>query len=106
MLYRLVQSERQTEDVWRSFQRQHYQHFGKTLRNTEEPLALTRSEFAWQWSRSGEPERLSPHDFVEDRLAWLVRNALEREHISLGRAAEILGLAREEMRSRTAQWAT
>ncbi len=106
VLYRLVQSQRQSADVWRSFQRQHYQHFGKTLRNTEEPLALARSEFAWQWSRSGEPERLSPHDFVEDRLAWLVRNALEREHISLGRAAEILGLAREEMRQRTAQWAT
>ena len=106
VLYRLVQSERQTADVWRSFQRQHYQHFSKTLRNTEEPLALARSEFAWQWSRSGEPERLSPHDFVEDRLAWLVRNALEREHISLGRAAEILGLAREQMRQRTAQWAT
>ena len=106
VLYRLVQSERQTADVWGAFQRQHYQHFGKTLRNTEEPLALARSEFAWQWSRSGEPERLSPHDFVEDRLAWLVRNALEREHISLGRAAEILGLAREEMRKRTAQWAT
>ena len=106
VLYRLVQSERQTADVWRAFQRQHYQHSGKTLRNTEEPLALARSEFAWQWSRSGEPERLSPHDFVEDRLAWLVRNALERQHISLGRAAEILGLAREEMRKRTAQWAT
>ena len=106
VLYRLVQSERQTADVWRAFQRQHNQHFGKTLRNTEEPLALTRSEFAWQWNRSGEPERLSTHDFVEDRLAWLVRNALERQHISLGRAAEILGLAREEMRKRTAQWAT
>ena len=106
VLYRLVQSERQTADVWGAFQRQHYQHSGKTLRNTEEPLALARSEFAWQWSRSGEPERLSPHDFVEDRLAWLVRNALERQHISLGRAAEILGLAREEMRKRTAQWAT
>ena len=106
VLFRLVQSQRQTADVWRSFQRQHYQHFGKTLSHSDEPLALTRSEFAWQWSRSGEPERLSPHDFVEDRLAWLVRNALEREHISLGRAAEILGLAREEMRKRTAQWAT
>ena len=105
VLYRLVQSGRQTADVWRSFQRQHYQHFGKTLRNTEEPFALTSGEFAWHWSSSGEPERLSPHDFVEDRLAWLVRNALEREHISLGRAAEILRLTREEMRKRTAQWA-
>lgn len=106
VLYRLVQSERQTADVWRAFQRQHHQHYGNTLRNTEEPFALTRSEFAWQWRRSGEPERLSSHDFVEDRLAWLVRKAVEREHISVGRAAEILGLSREEMRKRTAQWVT
>ena len=106
VLYRLVQSERQTADVWRAFQRQHHQQFGNTLRNTEEPFALTRSEFAWQWRRSGEPERLSSHDFVEDRLAWLVRKAVEREHISVGRAAEILGLSRDEMRKRTAQWVT
>lgn len=106
VLYRLVQSERHTTDVWRAFQRQHHQQFGHTLRNTEEPFALTGSEFAWQWRRSGEPERLSSHDFVEDRLAWLVRTAIEREHISVGRAAEILGLSHAEMRTRTAQWVT
>jgi predicted HTH domain antitoxin len=35
----------------------------------------------------------------------LVRQALEQEHISLGRAAEILGLSREEMRRYAREWA-
>jgi predicted HTH domain antitoxin len=34
-----------------------------------------------------------------------VRQALEREHISLGRAAEILGITREEMRKQAREWA-
>ena len=105
VLYRLVESERETKDVWRAFQGQHRGHFGKTLRKTEEPKALEKSEFAWNWSRAGEPEGLSQHDFVEDRLSRLVRQALEREHISLGRAAEILGITREEMRKQAREWA-
>ena len=105
VLYRLVESKRETSQVWRAFQGQHRGHFGKTLRKTEEPKGLEKSEFAWNWSRAGEPEGLSQHDFVEDRLARLVRQALEQEHISLGRAAEILGLTREEMRKQAREWA-
>ncbi len=104
VLYRLVESGRETSDVWRAFQLQHRSRFGKTLRKTQEPRALDRSEFTWNWSRSGEPDGLSRHDFVEDRLSRLVRQALEREHISLGRAAEILGLTREEMRKQGREW--
>lgn len=104
VLYRLVESSRETSDIWRTFQRQHRSYFGKTLRRTEEPEALKRSEFAWNWSRSGEPEGLSRHDFVENRLSRLVRQALEQEHISLGRAAEILRLPREEMRKQAREW--
>ena len=104
MLYRLVESERESSDIWRAFQLQHRGYFGKTLRRTDEPEALKRSEFAWNWSRSGEPEGLSRHDFVEDRLSRLVRQALEQEHISLGRAAEILGRTREEMRRQAREW--
>lgn len=104
VLYRLVESSRETSDIWRTFQRQHRSYFGKTLRKTEEPEALKRSEFAWNWSRSGEPEGLSRHDFVENRLSRLVRQALEQEHISLGRAAEILRLPREEMRKQAREW--
>jgi len=105
VLYRLVESGRETSQVWRAFQGQHRAHFGKTLRKAEEPKALEKSEFAWNWSRAGEPEGLSQHDFVDDRLSRLVRQALEQELISLGRAAEILGLTREEMRKQAREWA-
>jgi Zn-dependent peptidase ImmA (M78 family)/transcriptional regulator with XRE-family HTH domain len=98
VLYRLVESGRETADVLRAFQGQHRGHFGKTLRRTDEPDALGAGEFAWNWSRSGEPASLTRHDFVEDRLSRLVRQALEGRRISLGRAAEILGVSREAMR--------
>ena len=61
---------------------------------------------AWKWRRSGEPAGLSEHDFVEDRLSRLVRRALEAERISLGRAAEILGVTRDEMRKQAREWVT
>ena len=105
VLYRLVESGRRSSDVWGEFQRQHLRRFGDTLRKTDEPAALAESEFAWQWGRSGEPDRLSPHDFVEDRLSRLVRRALRNGHISLGRGAEVLGLSREQMRQRVREWA-
>ena len=105
VLYRLVESGRETSDVWRTLQRQHRDRFGKTLRKTDEPEALEKSEFAWNWSRSGEPAGLAPHDFVDNRLSRLVRRALEQESISLGRAAEILRLPRDEMRAQAREWA-
>ena len=106
VLYRLVESGREESDVWRTFQRQHRTYFGKTLRKTDEPKALRKSEFAWNWNRSGEPDGLSKHDFVEDRLSRLVRLALEDGHISLGRAAEILEISREDMREQARGWAS
>ena len=106
VLYRLVESGRETSDVWRAFQGQHRGYFGKTLRKADEPVALETSEFAWNWSRSGEPASLTRHDFVEDRLSRLVRQALERGRISLGRAAEIQGITREAMRKQARDWAS
>ena len=105
VLYRLVQSGRETKRVWAAFQSQHKAYFGKTLRRTDEPRALNKSEFAWNWQRSGEPAGLTRHDFMEDRLHRLVRLAVEQERISLGRAAEILGRDREDMRRLAAEWA-
>ena len=104
VLYRLVASERATNEVWSTFQHQHRRDFGSTLRKADEPAALKESEFAWHWGRSGEPDRLSEHDFVEDRLSSLVRRALQEGRISLGRGAEILGLSREQMRQRVGEW--
>ena len=54
----------------------------------------------------GEACRALRHDFIHDRLSGLVRQALEEERISQGRAAEILGLGREEMRQRAREWAS
>ena len=105
VLHRLAASEREAPGVWRVFQRQHREQFGKTLRKTDEAEPLRKSEFAWSWRRSGEPAGLSRHDFVEDRLARLVRRAVEERRVSLGRAAEILGLTREEMRRQARAWA-
>ena len=104
VLYRLTQAHGYPSDIWRTFQRQHRAHFGKTLRKADEPAAHQRSEFAWNWRRSGEPEGLSPHDFVEDRLCGLVRTAVEKGRISLGRAAEIFGIPRDEMRAQAREW--
>ena len=106
VLYRLVESGRETSDVWRAFQGQHRGHFGKTLRKADEPVALETSEFAWNWSRSGEPASLTQHDFIEDRLSRLVRQALEGRRISLGRAAEILGVSRQAMRKQAREWSS
>ena len=105
VLRRLVETGRETSEVWAAFQRQHRERFGKTLRKIEEPEALQKSEFAWDWRRSGEPAGLCEHDFVEDRLSRLVRQAVEEDRISLGRAAEILELTRDEMRRQARQWA-
>ena len=53
-----------------------------------------------------ETVRFRPQSQIqEDRLLRLVRQALEQERISLGRAAEILGLHREEMRRYAREWA-
>ena len=47
-------------------------------------------------------QQLSQEEFA--RRAGPVRQALEQEHISLGRAAEILGISREEMRRYLREW--
>ena len=106
VLYRLVESGRGTSDVWGAFHAQHRRYSGSALRTVEEPHALGQSEFAWHWGRSGEPDRLSRHDFMEDRLSRLVRRALREGRISIGRGAEVLNLSQEQMRERIREWAT
>lgn len=105
VLYRLVETGRASQDIWAAFQAQHQRYFQKALSKTDEPSRLTASEFAWNWSRAGEPDGLSEMDFLEDRLCCLTRMAVDREIISLGRAAEILRLTRDEMRRFAADWA-
>lgn len=104
VLHRLVESQRESSEIWRTFQIQHKRQFGKTLRKVDEPGRLDASEFRLDWSRAGEPDGLSESDFVQDRLYALVRKGLEKQVISLGRAAEILRMSRSAMRELAASW--
>lgn len=104
VLHRLVESGRESREVWRIFQVQHKRQFGKTLKKVDEPERLVAGEFRLDWSRSGEPDGLSESDFVQDRLYGLVRTALEKDVISLGRAAEILRIPHAQVRELTASW--
>ena len=104
VLHRLVESGRESKNVWKAFQVQHKQRFGSTLRKVDEPKKLEQGEFRLDWSRSGEPDGLSETDFLQDRLSRLVRLALEKDSISLSRAGEILKLSRQEMRALSSSW--
>lgn len=105
VLHRLVENESVSKDAWVAFQIQHRRKFGSTLRRVDEPARLSEGEFRLDWTRSGEPDGLSRFVFLEERLPRLVRLALDREIISQGRAAEILGISRTEMRELAAAWA-
>lgn len=51
-----------------------------------------------------EPDGLVEHDFVNDGFTGLVRDALEKEAISMSRAAEMLGITMTELRERFTEW--
>lgn len=105
VLYRLRESGRVGPEVFQLFQQHYKRRAGHTLRKVDEPEALEKGEFRFNWSRASElGDSLSKYDFVGDRLSRLVREALETEVISLGRAAEILKLSVPEMRELASEW--
>ncbi|HRC87645.1 MAG TPA: ImmA/IrrE family metallo-endopeptidase, partial [Thermoanaerobaculia bacterium] len=106
VLYRLTERMPGPE-LWRRFQLDYKQRTGRTLLKDEEPGAMAADAFRASFpehSRAGEPEDLSPLDFVEDRLFRLVRSAVDAAEISLARGAEILGYSLVEMRQLAASW--
>lgn len=105
VLHRLVATGREEKSVCRDFQVQQRTRFGKTPGRTDESEAIEKSAFAWDWLRASEPAPLSEHDFLGDRLRYFVRRALEEDHISMGRAAEILGMRLVATREWIREWA-
>jgi Zn-dependent peptidase ImmA (M78 family)/DNA-binding XRE family transcriptional regulator len=94
-------------NVWVHFRSDYKRVTGQSLSKADEPAALSDSEFmtaAPEVLRGREPDHLSAADFREDRLAGLVRRAVEAGEISLGRGAEVLGLSLIEMRALSASW--
>lgn len=105
VLYRLEQSGRMSADVFALFRRQYEKYTGHTLESIDGTQAFAEGEYLFNWNRAGElGDPLSRHDFVEDRLSRLVRESLEKEIISVGRAAEILALPLAEMRKLATSW--
>lgn len=86
ILHRLVELNLASQTVWQRFAFEYKRRYGKAIGDKEEPFAL------------------APVDFLEDRLSRMVRQAVEREEISLSRAAEILGVDLQTMRDRVASW--
>lgn len=104
VLYRLVDTGRETPGLWAAFQKQYRDRYGRTLGKADEPNALTESAFAWRWRRAEEPVALTEFDFLETRLHRLVRRALVKGEISMSRGAEIVGLHLEDMREWVRGW--
>lgn len=107
VLYRLSENHTYGSSIWQQFQIAFKAAHGRSLLKSDEPEALPPEDFqaAMVESRAaGEPKRLSADDFVEDRLSRLVRAAIERQLITVGRAAEILDENLKAMRERIASW--
>ncbi|TVP83308.1 MAG: helix-turn-helix domain-containing protein [Thioalkalivibrio sp.] len=93
--------------VWARFNLEYKRRSGHTLLKHDEPGGIDAEVYHSVYGErpvGREPSGMDMCDFKEDRLARLVRRALESGTISLSRAAEILGLPLEDMRERTASW--
>jgi hypothetical protein len=73
------------------------------LKKLDEPGGVDGDVFRAP-TAGAEPAAMDAHDFRGDRLALLVRRAVEGDLITLGRGAEILGLGVAEMRDLVASW--
>jgi Zn-dependent peptidase ImmA (M78 family)/DNA-binding XRE family transcriptional regulator len=96
VLLRLIENGIADESVYRKFYRAYCALYDKPLRSKEEPDACA--------ALNDEPCKLQRDDFIADRLGRLVRDALEKDMITLSRAAEIMGVSVSKMRGRVEDW--
>ncbi len=96
VLKRLIDEGAADEDIHKLFFKAYNDRFKKRLVFKEEPEPYVTSE--------DEPAFLSQIDFIEDRFSRMVRDALEKNEISMSRAAEILNISLAEMRERVEAW--
>jgi len=96
VLRRLIDEDKAEKSIYRYFMKSYKERYGRKLSFKEEPYSYVANK--------NEPKVLDNIDFIEDRLSRLVRKALEREIISMSRAAEILNINIEEMRQRVEEW--
>lgn len=99
VLYRL-----DDQSVWARFSADYAARTSNSLKKHTEPEGVDPSFF--QQDAGPEPSKLDAIDFKQDRLAALVRRAVESEKITLARGAEILELQLVDMRKLAASWAS
>ena len=106
VLYRLSEDKAYGKDIWGHYYRAYQHEHGRSLLKTDEPHALPPDSFqaAVEARAADEPKRITSDLFVEDRLSALVRVAVDKELITVGRAAEILEIDLKQMRARIASW--
>jgi len=104
VLCRLSEISRDSS-VWSKFYRAYKIRYGKSLSIADEPKALHRDKFLQPEAlRSHEPDSLSPSYFIQDRLYKLVRDAIEKDAITMSRGSEILRINLEDMRNIVSSW--
>ena len=94
VLSRLIELEMANETIWRKFNIAFKVRFNRGLAFKEEPMAIDSSE----------PFGLKSFDFKEERFSRLVREAIEKDKISLSRGAEMLGIGIEDMLEILKNW--
>jgi Zn-dependent peptidase ImmA (M78 family)/transcriptional regulator with XRE-family HTH domain len=92
--------------VWIQFNTEYKRKNGRSLPGSVEPEGLPPDAFFRRPADKGaeEPEHLDRHDFMQDRLARLVRRALEADAITLGKAGEMLDLELDDIRELANSW--
>ena len=104
VIYRL--SETENFNVWAKFYAEYKKRNGKSISSKSEPESISADLYLQspESSRRNEPESMSRSYFTEERLRKLIRIAVEQNHITLNRAAEILKLSTSDMREITSSW--
>jgi len=94
VLLRLIDCGLADPSIIQIFRAEYKRIYNHDLKNHYEPDSYSESE----------PEGLVKSDFMEDRLHRLVREAFEKDLISMDRAAEILKISVIEMRELNNSW--
>lgn len=104
ILYRLFQIEEASSysDLIIRFRQDYFDRYGHDLKGYFEPNSL-RAEFSDLVAKE-DPHGLDFSDLMEERFARFVREAYEREIISMSRAGEMLNLSIMEIRALVRTW--
>lgn len=107
VLCRIASQTKGSGKLWGKFRNEYRALSGRTLGKTGERDGLSAGDYRSvrpSAKVADEPEHLLKDDFVEARLSRLVRRAVESDEISIGRAAEVLGLELAAMREFVNSW--